>query len=187
MRYIRARATAAVDYMEGKLLPDDDFTEGALVEALKEMLINTPDGVFIGQVWDGDEIRAFVIALAPPSMSHVFVHQAWADPMLEGSKTQDKLFLRLCLWAESIGRGELRAETRRNPEAFLRRWGFTPYSQVLSYNIGDDLTDKLLDMPHDVVIQKEPGDGKELEPDVPDGPGDSRPTGGGTPEGSAAG
>jgi hypothetical protein len=147
--------------MAGKLLPDDDFTEGALVEALKQMLVDTPDDVFIGQVWDGDELRAFVIAFAPPSMRHVFVHQAWADPTLEGSKTQDKLFLRLCLWAESIERRELRAETRRNPEAFLRRWNFVEYSKVLSFNLGEDLTD-LLNVAHDAVIQKEPGDGKEL-------------------------
>lgn len=166
MKFIRVRNSAGVDYMEPRLLPDDDFPVGALVEALKDMLQHTPDGVFICQVWDGDEIRAFVIAFAPPNLAHVFIHQAWADETLQGTEIQDKLFLRLCLWAETLGRSELRAETKRNPEAFLRRWNFKPYSAILSFSVVDDLTEKLINAKHDEVVQKEPENGGELKRDV---------------------
>jgi len=155
MRYIRARASVAVDYMRDYLLPDDDFSEGMLAEALRDMMQNTPDGIYVGQAWEGDELKAFVIAFAPPNMGHVFIHQAWANPEINGTKVQDKLFLRLCLWAETIERSELRAETKRNPEALLRRWNFKPFSQILSFDIGEGLTDRLTEVSHNVVIGKE--------------------------------
>ncbi|MBE3037690.1 MAG: hypothetical protein IMZ62_02590 [Chloroflexi bacterium] len=123
--------------MADKLLPDNDFTEGALVDSLKAMLAQTPNDICIYQAWDGDRLRAFVIAFAPPQMNHVFVHQAWADPTLPDSRVQDRLFDRLCVWAESIDRNELRAETVRNPEAFLRKWGFQPFSAILALKLDD--------------------------------------------------
>ena len=154
MRYIRGRSTEAVDYIQDHLLPDDDFPVGALVDSLKDMLLHTPDSVFLGLVFDGDEVVSFVIALAPPSASHVFIHQTWASESLPDTTVQDKLFLRLCMWTEAIDRSELRAETRRNAEPSLLRWGFHEYSRILSFVVSEDLTEKIINV-SPAVVQKE--------------------------------
>ena len=143
MQIIRARNEAGVRVMEENLLDDpDSMDKDLLVEELKKMI---PDSevCYVSQAWDGETLRAFLVAFAPPNRSHVFLLQAWADKEIP-SLWKDRMFLRLCFWTEQIGRESIRAETLRNPKALLRTWGFEEHSTVLSFNVAEDLEEKLL-------------------------------------------
>jgi hypothetical protein len=46
------------------------------------------------------------------------------------------MFGQIQAFAMVKGLGEIRAETTRNPEAFLRKWKFEPYSTVMAFRVG---------------------------------------------------
>lgn len=148
------------------LLSDGDYSKEAFAGALKTLLTGTPESTFILQAYDGEDLKAFLIAVAPPEQNHVFVLQAWSS--LEDNETPDRMFLRLCLWTESIGRMELRAESKRSPEAFLRRWNFEIFSNVLSFQIPEDLEGELVKGNHRVLVGKETNDGTGVRRDGDD-------------------
>jgi len=123
-------------------------------EVISGLLQNAPSNTCIWQVFQDEEILAFLVAFAPPGAKHVFLSDAWASPKLEGSGVQDRIFLRLVLWAESLGRDRITAETSRHPEGLLRRWNFKEIARIVSFEISEDFEARLLSGKRDVLLGK---------------------------------
>ena len=144
MKIIIAKNSQAVDYIIPHLDQDDDVEAEVLGEQLKNAYKSGADNIFLGMIMDGVEVKAFVLAYDIPGQTYVHIYQAWADPSFTLQSWKDSMFLRLVMWAEARGMSELRAETRRSPEAFLRKWGFENHSTVLSYRIPENFEEELL-------------------------------------------
>ncbi len=142
MKLFRARNLAAVELMKDKLLPDEDFNQEDLVESIEQALVEAPEDIYLLQAWEGKVMVGFLIAYNLPKQNHVFLLQVWADPTVE--RLSDKMFFRMLFWAQSLGKKEIRAETKRNTEAIQRRWDFQEVSKIVSYKIPDDLEERIM-------------------------------------------
>ena len=145
IKYLRATTPFSIDFIKDKFTIDESLDRDATADGLKS-IVSRPD-VYIAMALDEDlnEVVMFIVAIAYPNQKVVNLIQVWADSKLEGRSVQDRLFLRTCLWAESIGRTQLRAETQRSSEALYRRWKFREHSKIIVFDIGDDLASTLFD------------------------------------------
>jgi len=145
IKYLRATTPFSIDFIKDKFTIDESLDRDATADGLKS-IVSRPD-VYIAIALDEDlnEAVMFIVAIAYPNQKVVNLIQVWADPKLEGRTVQDRLFLRTCLWAESIGRIQLRAECDRSSDALYRRWRFRERSKIVAFDIGDDLASTLFD------------------------------------------
>ena len=137
MRIIRVTNPVGVDYVKDKLVvsSSDDFTLEQRLELYREFIKDETYCLFL-QVWDGEEMLAFVMCGAPQGYNSVYVYDAWADPKF---KTMSELVLRVLLWAEGLGRKFLRMDSTRSPEAWNRRWGFEEVGRIFSLEVSTKL------------------------------------------------
>lgn len=144
MKLFIGRNSQAISFIEPFLIADDDYEQGAYVELLKHMIIERPENIYLPIAVEGDKPVAFLIAIAPDDQKHVWIMQAWASKDLTKERMKDTLFLELIMWTLGLGRRSIRAETKRNTGPFLRRWGFSTFSEILDYGIKDDFEASLL-------------------------------------------
>ncbi len=144
MKIIRVRSTEFIKRIKKHLIFTDPAIRGAFIGELEQRMIQLPDSVLILAAIDGDDILAYMIAQNPgPKIPYVVVAQAWSDSVsIQG---MDKEFLtRLVLWATSLGKEYIRAETQRNPDALYRAFGFKPIAQVVRLDFNSDRLHNLL-------------------------------------------
>jgi len=159
MRIFRVMSPKAVDYMKDHLVTiEDHLPVEFYVENLKTAIVS--DKMFVLQAWDGEDLRGFLVASIYGDQPFVFVLQVWMDPTLPDSSVLDKMFVRLQLWAHVNEKREIRMETRRDPDAFQRKWGFKPRSTIMSFDVRIDF-DALAHK--DIVAQDESLDSKLSE------------------------
>lgn len=142
MRIIRAKGTTVVEFLEPYLLQDDDYAEVSVGDVLREMLSGQAERTCVYLAYKEDpnkpdeiEVCAFIIAFAPANITHVWLFQVWCDPKYANKGLADKMFLRVILWAEHIGRSFIRGETKRNEGAVYRKWGFREHSKIVQYEL----------------------------------------------------
>jgi hypothetical protein len=144
MKLIIAKNPIVVDYLEGHLLPGTDYEPEAFAAQLRLWMKEMPDNVFVATAFEEETLMGFLIAVAPPGQQHVFVEQAWLDPKVPPHTIQDQAFVRLVLWALDKGLGQIRAETRRETAPFFRRWGFHKFSEIIAYDVNEQLERAIL-------------------------------------------
>ena len=137
MKIVRATSPSGITLIEPLLIADNDRDRSAAADMFRQGLVNVPDAMFVLVAFEEEEVLGFVVAYLPPAVDHVFLHQAWVKPGV--TTLADKLFIRLAIWTENAGRHFIRAETQRNPEAFLRRWNFTQVSVIMQHRLVDDI------------------------------------------------
>jgi hypothetical protein len=138
MQIVRVRNPEGVDEVKKHFLEESDWTPEHTAKQLKELLLADPEACCFLAAVEKEEIVGFMISVAAPGQSHVFVLQAWAGPGFP-VKDRDRMFIRTCTWAESLGRKGLRMETKRPEAAWERRWGFVHHSTIMSFDIPDDM------------------------------------------------
>jgi hypothetical protein len=116
-------------------------------------MTHVPESLLILVAFDkDDEIRAFSILSNPgPAYPYVQLQQIWSHPENDWDWV-DKFFARAVLWACSLDKEYIRAETQRDTEALFRRHGF----ETLSHNVKFDLIktgfhDLLINRPEELV------------------------------------
>ena len=139
----RVTEQAGIDYMLEHLVADDDETMSELVQIIKDGLEHEPNRTLILHAYDVQEgkepvLEAFIVACAPVAGEYTFITQAWKILEPHDKSVMDRLFFRLEYWSDSMGKSEIRGETTRKTEPFLRRWDFEHYSSVLRYKIPKD-------------------------------------------------
>lgn len=144
MKLVIGRNLEVLKYIEPFLLPDDDYDKGTFLEMIRRLLLESPEMIYIPVIFDGEDVKAFLVSIAPPDQGHVWIVQAWASPSLDDKRVKDQVFLKLIIWTLGLGRTSIRGETQRKTGAFLRSWGFEPLSQILSYEIDKDFEEKIL-------------------------------------------
>ena len=158
MKIIRVQNPVGIDYMKEHFV-DLDIDSEVLSEGLKAQLVQDLTNILILQAWEGDDLIAFIVAQNMRSQSHVFLYQAWVDAK-SGGDVGDKLFFRLLLWVDLLGKKEIRMETTRNEEAIIRKWGFEKFSSIMSFKIPDDIESDYMslmknkDVPNNVTSTK---------------------------------
>jgi hypothetical protein len=162
MRIIRARGPAVIDFIEDKLLDTQEYTDVSFADVLRGLLSEQPDSTCIYVCFKDEEILGFLVAYAPPNVTHVWLWQAWADPKLKNTNVTKIVFDRLLLWTEFIGRTSIRAETKRETEAMYRRWKFQDYSKIIEYKLSqaDELEE--IEVPDEHIRQSVDDEQSEL-------------------------
>jgi len=146
MKIITARSPEAIRYISPHIIPDGDYSKEDFEALLRNILVNNPDKIFLPLAFDGDNLVAFLVALAEESKGHVWILQAWTDPKLEDKRVKNTLFIKLILWTLAKGRRSIRGVTQRKTGPFLRAWKFKPFSSILEYSIEEDFEERLLDI-----------------------------------------
>ena len=136
MKIIRVQNPIGIEYMKEHFV-DTDRDSDALCNGLKAQLSAKPENILILHVWEGDALVGFIIAQNQLSTPYVFLYQAWVDSKSDPD-IADKLFFRLLLWVDLLGKKEIRLETTRNTEAMTRKWKFKKVSAIMSFSIPDN-------------------------------------------------
>ena len=137
MRIIRGRNKAAVKLIEKHLIDSKYEAQGTMKEVVLDNLRHSPEETWLSLAVEGNEVKGFVVALAPVGRGFVFIYQVWVAPDAPKGISEN-LFHRLVLWADAVGASQLRGETFRSSEALYRRWGFGEFSKVLKFDIDQD-------------------------------------------------
>lgn len=145
MRIIICGNIQVMQFIRPHLVIDEMVTDKVSYENQLESIIeHEPENVFIPVAFSAEEEAiAFLVAYSPVGSNHVFISQAWRDAKTENS-VADTIFLRLINWMRLKGKSTMLMETKRDPRAFTRRWGFDLHSAIMSKQITDDLERELI-------------------------------------------
>lgn len=143
MNIINATSSAVIDYIKPHLCAEVPTYQEQTAEIIRELLTSQPDKTLVLTIFDNDILKGFVVAYAPDGAEHVLLIDTWMDNDLPGSLWQDKVFLRLCIWADGLGRKKINAETNRNPRALLKRWNFKLLTKIVSFDL-ENFEERLL-------------------------------------------
>ena len=163
MVIIRAVKPAVIEMIEPQLLGDYHISKENLIETLRLMLGNQPDDILVLTAYDGDTLKAFIIAVSDSTSDQVALIQAWSEAPI---KTWKSMFLRLCLWAEAKGKQYIHAETTRGMDQFLTEFGFKEVSRVMAFQVTEETHEGVVD---DLIARNKgenhiPNLGRGLEP-----------------------
>lgn len=157
MKLIRARNPVAIDLIKDKINADDGGNAEVEAEALKAGLTKFPDKLFILIAFEGEEIKAFAVVTDVDNSNYVFIHYAWCDPKAETTLT-GKIFYRILLWADSLGKSWIRTESKRC-DAIIRRWNFVEHSRVMKFEVRENFESDLLDK---MMLGKDETNGRRI-------------------------
>lgn len=137
MEIVRVRNAQTLDVFRPHFTFTDPDMQFVFEEDLTRKLLHAPEDVlFLAAVGEEGGVEAFGIAYNLGLMvPYCYLAMAWAAPGTEGSVTRE-IFSRIVLWALTLGKKYVKAETRRSTEALLRSWAFEPFS----VNVAFDLT-----------------------------------------------
>jgi len=150
VKLVRARSFAVLPRIMPHLLDDEDgaVTKQMLVQTMERALMEDSENFLLMVALDeeadaGSEVKGFMIAYAPPAMNYVFIDQCWID-----NKTDPKLNLGdammnyIRIWAKNMERQFVRMETKRDPRAMTRKYGFTALSTTMQTPV--DIADEVI-------------------------------------------
>lgn len=142
MKYTRETDPVILTQIEPHLDFIVDYSRLNFLRAIMEMMNNRPEQIYICVARQGKTLRGFIIAQAPAGESHVWIAQAWSD-LQNDWKVSEEVLNRVRIWTAAIGRKTIRAETRRNVEAFSRRFSFDPIAQIVEHKVPEDLLERI--------------------------------------------
>ncbi len=137
MEVVRIINAAGFDYVQKWIMDDPDYERGHLLSVLKGGLSNPQKNLFV-VVIEGEDILAYVYAVLPDNVNYCWITQAWVDPILNNNEVVDGLFIKLLAWSDALGRKEIRFETGRCPDGFIKKWGFTPFATTMTLTIPEN-------------------------------------------------
>lgn len=133
----RVSSPVVFTWIEDHLQTTDEWNKEQLVEHFTSMLVHAPEQILITVAIDGEECVGFLISIAAPNNPTVFIAQAWLKPGVD--QVVSATAFSICLkWCKQLGRKRVKCETQRG-EGMVRKWGFSPYSEILAFDIPDNL------------------------------------------------
>lgn len=159
-----ASSLYVVDFIEPYLILDQDCPSNEVFKnTLKRMLIDDRSNIFIIVAFDNikdepdPQLFAFMVAATAEEFTHVIISQAWCRPE-SPPKLMDTLYNRVQIWARNKNKTSLTMETRRDPRAFTRRWGFEPVSTLMERKLTSSQEELLINkLTHKEVIGDQNG------------------------------
>lgn len=130
-----------VEWCKPHFVLDDGEDRERFAEQIRQMLVNFPELVYFVLVFDVEptppKLVGFLLAGWERPKPFIWLYQAWINPEFSGESFTDSVFIRLLSWAEELNVPNVRMETKRDPSAVHRKWGFEPISQIMSLNVQD--------------------------------------------------
>jgi len=131
---VKVKNPTAVDYMV-PYLKEDNESGVDVPEILKKMIVNNPEGILVVQAWEGEELKAFIVAFAPETSSHSFIQDVWAAEGVDLSIV-DRLFFKVVVWTEGIGKLCVKIESNEGPSKhIIDKWLFRIDTVVHRFDI----------------------------------------------------
>lgn len=143
LEIIRVRSVDFLRHLEPHLTFSDPRLKKPFIEELAQRMIHQPDALMIlvaiqnGQTEreQAGRLVAFMIVHNPGvDFPYISVLQAWSHPDNPASMS-DPFIARMVLWALSLDKDYVRAETQRSTAAMYRRFGFEPHSQIVKFDL----------------------------------------------------
>lgn len=131
----------ALSMLKDLFLEDPSYSRAGWVEQVRSWMVDFPNNVLVlaAVMADGasGKVIAYSVTTAEDQAKFAFVHQVWASA--EAGRVADQLLFKTAMWAEDMGKIELRAESARTPEALLRKYRFEQVSAIFAFAIPDTL------------------------------------------------
>lgn len=144
MKIIRVTSPSILPYLEPVMMDGPDNDKERVLRGLEMLLQHDPYSTFILVAVEEEEILAYLIAFRPEGYNYVVLQQAWTDTKRTTRDLADLFFLKLVSWAQNIEAPEIRMETRRPEGPFMRRWGFKPFSTLMTLDVGETFQEAVL-------------------------------------------
>lgn len=191
----RAKNPQALVHLKDRVLETGDLPKeyflSALVERMKDPHAESHTFIIIGvDTEQKNKIVGHLVAIAEPGVDYIHVYEAEYDAKIgseEGRKATTNSFKAVVNWASTLGRSAIRMQTKRNIDAWMRNYPFSPIATVLEYRFNT------IDNPlvfEDISFLKESIHGrrisideKRLDGQSDESPQDSRTLRGQHPEG----
>lgn len=139
MRCIRAQNPTVLRLLDPLLLDDPDYNKNFFLQQLFVGLrANLPELCVLIVFDDAEtEIVGYTILEAMPGQNFVWCYQSWAHPVKGGSRCSNLMWARAMEYTRHMGRGALRAETKRNTKVFERMRDTRIVAQIIEYKVND--------------------------------------------------
>lgn len=129
MKIVRTFDPSIIDELEDWILGDDGQLDREIYLQLLRQGIQDKENFFFVLGFDGGEVKAMMIASAPPNANTAWLYEAHIEPGY--TKLGKQLWSRISSWASDLGRVSIRSQTKRNTEALLRSWSFKTIATVV--------------------------------------------------------
>jgi len=136
MKIIRLANSKGIEYIKEHFV-DDDASKEFIAEGLKTSLINNLENTFILLAFEGDKVIAYLTAMNMVNFKYVWLDQVWSDKDTPPD-VNDKIFFRFLMWVDSLGKTEIRMETKRDEDAITRKWKFEKHSTIMKFILKED-------------------------------------------------
>lgn len=126
------------------LIFTDNRIKDAYVSELSHYLMNSPNSLQILIAKDEGELIGFTISHDPGwRFPFLKIAQAWITPTAPND-LGDRFLSEIIVWAQTLGKEYIRAETTRSPDALLRKYNFKTMHTVVRLDLeGIDLFDEM--------------------------------------------
>jgi hypothetical protein len=138
VKYRRELDPTVLAELRPHIIAPDERSRVQMMEGTLKLMSERPETIFIFTARDEEGmVTAFAIAQALPGIDHVWLDQCWSHKD-NPPTVSDTIFTRLILWAISMGKNRVRAETKRSITPLVRRWGFDEVSKIIEHKITED-------------------------------------------------
>ena len=138
MHLFATKNSNAVKLIKDFLIEDRDLDRDSIASMLEEFLDRGAEKCQFLLLIDEEEVVGFSFSYIPCLRDHLYIYQVYLDKRTAKTRWPQYLFSKIQAFAERQDLSEIRMETRRSSEAFTRRWGFTPLSTIMSYDLTEE-------------------------------------------------
>lgn len=132
MEVRRATDPKIIKVLRPYFIEDGAFTRDIIAKELFEIMIAVPNEIFVGIIFEENEIYGFAVAWLPDNREYIWLAQAWSKSGSERKYGQAAIEM-IKQWAmEKFNIHEIRFETNRNPKVIERVWGFKSHATVMN-------------------------------------------------------
>lgn len=132
MKVRRWQNPEIIKHLRHYFTEDGSFTRDVIATELFNVMITTPEEIFVVVIFDENDLQGFGIAYVPNNRKYVWLAQVWSKPGID-RKYGKKSMEMIKQWAvQNFNIHEIRFETSRNPKAIKRVWGFKKHSTIMN-------------------------------------------------------
>jgi len=131
MEIRRSTSPKIIKYLRPYFTEDGAFTRDIIAKELFEIMIATPNEIFVGVIFEENKIYGFGIAWLMDNREYIWLAQAWSKSGSERRYGQAVLDMIKQWTIKEHNIHKMRFETNRNPEAIERVWGFKFHATVM--------------------------------------------------------
>ena len=134
MYLFRATEPRIFNFLDPKLLEDPHYPKKKFVRDFSDFMLREPDKSLVLVLVEEQELIGYLVAAALDE-ENLFIVQVYMDSHIANTRWPRRVLEETENFARDLRLKRLRAETRRSPEAFLRKWGFETATTIICKEI----------------------------------------------------